>query len=92
MLSFHIHSVQRPPVFDAWIDMYGGEEFAKEVCDYRAMVDVACSTADADEFNRMREHFLMCCRLEHMFWDQAMQCMEWPLFGDGAVTNHSTSS
>lgn len=25
------HSVSRPAEFDAWIDMYGGEDFEKEV-------------------------------------------------------------
>ena len=39
-------SVKRPPPFDAWIDMYGGEDFEKEVKDYIAMVDAACKTAD----------------------------------------------
>lgn len=69
--------------------MYGGEDFAKEVRDYRAMVDVACSTSDADVFGRMREHFLMCCQLEHMFWDQAMECMTWPLFESSNARNGS---
>jgi thiaminase len=66
--------------------MYGGEDFAKEVRDYRAMVDVACGSADTGEFDRMQEHFLTCCRLEHMFWDQAMECMKWPFCVDYNAT------
>lgn len=62
--------------------MYGGEDFGKEVRDYRAMVDVACQAANVDEFKAMQEHFVMCCRLEHMFWDQAMQCLQWPVIGE----------
>jgi len=27
---------------------------------------------------KMEEHFIMCCKLEHMFWDQAEILMKWP--------------
>jgi len=70
-------SVKRPPQFDAWIDMYGGDEFEKEVKDYIAMVDAAVKDADDETVEKMKEHFLMSCRLEHMFWDQAENLMEW---------------
>ena len=39
-------SVTRPPQYDAWIDMYSGEEFEREVNDYIAIVDKAAKTAD----------------------------------------------
>jgi thiaminase/transcriptional activator TenA len=71
-------SVQRPAQFDAWIDMYGGDEFEKEVKDYISMVDAACKTADDATMKEMEKHFMMCCKLEHMFWDQAQLKMEWP--------------
>ena len=29
----------------------------------------------------MEHHFIMSCKLEHMFWDQAVTMMEWPKFG-----------
>ncbi|GKY96829.1 hypothetical protein MPSEU_000642100 [Mayamaea pseudoterrestris] len=72
-------SVTRPAVFDAWIDMYGGEDFAKEVLEYIAMVNAACTDPSADVL-KMKEHFIMCCKLEHMFWDQAGSLMQWPKF------------
>ena len=71
-------SVARPPQFDAWIDMYGGEDFEKEVKDYIAMVDAACKTASPETLAKMEEHFVMCCKLEHMFWDQASDLLQWP--------------
>lgn len=71
-------SVQRPPEYDAWIDMYGGEDFANEVRDYIAMVDAAIQRSSDETVDRMQEHFVMCCRLEHMFWDQASVCLQWP--------------
>eukprot|EP00593_Proboscia_inermis_P001271 CAMPEP_0171297508 /NCGR_PEP_ID=MMETSP0816-20121228/6242_1 /TAXON_ID=420281 /ORGANISM="Proboscia inermis, Strain CCAP1064/1" /LENGTH=127 /DNA_ID=CAMNT_0011771817 /DNA_START=478 /DNA_END=861 /DNA_ORIENTATION=+ len=70
--------VKRCPQFDEWIDMYGGDEFEKEVTDYIEMVDDVASKASAEKVELMKEHFLMCCKLEHMFWDQAMDQMDWP--------------
>lgn len=46
--------------------------------DYIAMVDRACKAADAETLERMEEAFIMCCKLEHMFWDQAEYLIEWP--------------
>ena len=77
----HWFSVKRPPQFDAWIDMYGGDDFEKEVKDYIAMVDAECKTADEAELKEMEKHFLMNCKLEHMFWDQATTMMKWPEVG-----------
>ena len=72
---------KRAPQFDAWIDMYGGEEFEKEVKEYIELVDAECKNADEAELKEMQEHFNMCCKLEHMFWDQASTIMEWPRIG-----------
>jgi thiaminase len=58
--------------------MYGGEDFEKAVIDYIAMVDAACKTADSATLVEMEKNFIMCCKLEHMFWDQASNLMEWP--------------
>jgi len=72
------NSAHRPPQFDAWIDMYGGEDFAREVREYIELVDAACSSADRSTLKEMERHFMMCCKLEHMFWDQANDMLEWP--------------
>lgn len=53
-------------------------EFEKEVKDYIAMVDEACKTADESTLREMEKNFVMSCKLEHMFWDQAQNTMEWP--------------
>jgi thiaminase (transcriptional activator TenA) len=71
-------SVKRPAQYDAWIDMYGGEEFEKEVKDYIAMVDSAIQDADEETRKAMENHFIMSCRLEYMFWDQAQNQLHWP--------------
>lgn len=58
--------------------MYGGEDFESEVRDYIVMVDAACQTVDDATVQEMQKHFIMCCKLEHMFWDQAQTLMDWP--------------
>ncbi|MNN99242.1 Thiaminase-2 [compost metagenome] len=32
-----------------------------------------------EELARMREHFLLSCQLEYMFWDMAFNLEEWPV-------------
>lgn len=80
---------KRPAQFDAWIDMYAGDEFEKEVTDYIAIVDTAIQHNVNNNINKddgmevlmkMKEHFVMCCKLEYMFWDQAQVLMDWPDF------------
>jgi len=73
-------SVKRIPQYDSWIDMYAGEEFEKDTEDYIAMVDTSAQSATEETKLKMKEHFLMCCKLEHMFWDQAQNLIEWPNF------------
>ena len=58
--------------------MYGGEDFEKEVKDYIAMVDAAVQTVNEATLKEIEKHFIMSCKLEHMFWDQAQHKMEWP--------------
>jgi thiaminase (transcriptional activator TenA) len=75
-----VSSVDRRPQYDAWIDMYGGDDFGNSVRDYIALVDTACATASDDTLDEMQKHFNMACKLEHMFWDQASIMMKWPEF------------
>lgn len=71
-------SVARAEPFDEWIDLYASDEFEKEVMEYKEIVDKAVRNVDDETFGRMQEHFTMCCKLEHMFWDQADEMMTWP--------------
>jgi len=56
-----------------------------QVKDYIDVVDSYCKTADAESLKQMEEHFILCCKLEHMFWDQAAEKMQWP----SALSNHN---
>jgi thiaminase len=52
--------------------------FVPKVVDYIALVDDTCKTASAETLQEMEKHFIMSCKLEHMFWDQAEALMDWP--------------
>lgn len=68
----------RLPQFDAWIDLYASDEFEKEVTDYINMVNDVVKDLDEESIAKMEEHFIMSCKLEHMFWDQAEDLIQWP--------------
>ena len=71
-------TVKSNPQFDAWIDMYAGEGFEKEVKDYIDIVDTYAKKSSEETVKKMKDHFIMSCKLEHMFWDQAQDLMVWP--------------
>ena len=72
-------SVDRPPQFDAWIDLYASDEFEKEVSDIISIVNDIAKDLDDEAISKMEEHFIMSCKLEHMFWDQAQELTKWPI-------------
>lgn len=72
-------SVQRPPQYDAWIDMYAGEDFEREVNEFIALVDNLTKGLESDTLKKMEEHFTMSCKLEYLFWDQAQYLMQWSI-------------
>mmetsp|Transcript_6952 Transcript_6952/g.9034 ORF Transcript_6952/g.9034 Transcript_6952/m.9034 type:complete len:227 (-) Transcript_6952:149-829(-) len=71
-------TVTRPRQYDEWIDLCGGESFEAGVMEYIDLVDSYCKTANEVELGRMKDTFALGCKMEHMFWDQAQEKMEWP--------------
>lgn len=47
-------AASRKPQYDAWIDMYAGEEFENEVKDYIAMVNAECERLQAGDDKKKR--------------------------------------
>jgi len=78
--EFKNSGAQRCPQYNAWIDMYASDEFENDVRDYIALVDSAIATAPEEKIRMMKDHFLMSCKLEYLFWDQGWCQMEWPKF------------
>jgi thiaminase (transcriptional activator TenA) len=72
--------------------MYGGDDFEKDVRDYISMVDAACKTATESQLQAMKKHFLMGCKLEYLFWDQATNLMKWPEIGGQKTLSPKTHS
>ena len=52
---------------------------------FRDRADVWAERATATERERMREHFMLSCQLEYLFWDMAYKQEEWPVPLQAAV-------
>ena len=71
----------RPPEYDEWIAMYGGDEFLDAVRRYRALVEHHARTASTDLRDTMRAHFERSTILEFMFWKAPLDpLIDWPRF------------
>ena len=67
------------PRYRAWIDTYGGEEFARVVAEVLAVADEVAHDLGEAERRRARQHFVTTARYEWMFWDAAWRREEWPV-------------
>ena len=59
-----------------------GEDATAKFC---SRVDEWAERATAAERERMKEHFMLSCQLEYMFWDMAYKQEEWPVPLEAAV-------
>ncbi|CAN5809803.1 thiaminase II [soil metagenome] len=67
------------PLYQRWIETYGGEAFDQVVQEVLALTDrVAPELTDAQR-DAMRRRFLTASRYEWMFWDMAFQLQRWPV-------------
>jgi thiaminase/transcriptional activator TenA len=65
------------PLYQRWIDTYGGEEFAAVV---RAVIELTDRLEpSAAEAGRMAERFRTTARYEWMFWDMGWRRESWPV-------------
>ena len=67
------------PLYQRWIDTYGGEEFAAVVSEVLALTDRVGADLGAGERERMRHHFLTTARYEWMFWEMGYRRERWPI-------------
>ncbi|MEX2620875.1 MAG: thiaminase II [Egibacteraceae bacterium] len=67
------------PLYQRWIDTYGGEEFSAIVRDVLAVTDRLGDEVDAVERARMAAHFVTTTRYEWMFWDAGWRQEQWPV-------------
>ena len=63
--------------YRAWINTYGGEEYARSVEKAIAICDELAGLCTAEQQRAMTEAFVMCSKLEWMFWDSAYNLEQW---------------
>jgi len=64
--------------FYEWIHFYGNrtDSITTKFC---TRINEWAKEATEKEKARMKEHFLISCQLEYMFWDMAYKLEEWPI-------------
>jgi thiaminase/transcriptional activator TenA len=65
--------------YQAWIDTYGGEEFAEAVQKAIAICDEAAASCTEDRRQALTEAYALCTNMEWMFWDSAWRLEAWPI-------------
>jgi thiaminase/transcriptional activator TenA len=66
------------PLYQRWIDTYGGEEFGSIVTEALELTDRVGSSVSEMQRSRMRSHFITTSRYEWMFWDMGYSQEQWP--------------
>eukprot|EP00887_Chlorella_sp_A99_P007137 scaffold2.g7137.t1 len=69
----------RHPLYQRWIDQYGGEEFAAVVSKVVALVDEVALELGPQQRAWMEELFVTGCRWEWLFWQGAYEMQTWPV-------------
>jgi thiaminase/transcriptional activator TenA len=67
------------PLYQRWIDTYGGETFAAIVQNVLDLTNRIGSGLGAADRRAMTEHFVATSRYEWMFWDAAFRLETWPI-------------
>jgi thiaminase/transcriptional activator TenA len=67
------------PLYQRWIDTYGGEEFAAVVRAVLDLTDRLSPQLSAAETARMTARFRTTSRYEWMFWDMGWRSEAWPV-------------
>ena len=65
--------------YQAWIDTYGGEEFAAAVQEAIAICDDVAASCTEVQRRAMTEAYVVCTKMEWMFWDSAWKLETWPV-------------
>ncbi len=67
------------PMYQKWIDTYGGEEFGALVEAVLDLTDQTCENLNPAQKARVAEAFVTTSRYEWMFWDAAWRLEGWPV-------------
>ena len=67
------------PLYQRWIDTYGGDEFAAIVRSVLELTERVGKRLSSDEEVKVTEHFVTTSRYEWMFWDGCWRREQWPV-------------
>ena len=67
------------PMYQKWIDTYGGEEFGTLVEAVLDLTDRVCEDLNSSQRARIKEAFVTTSRYEWMFWNAAWKLEGWPV-------------
>src|SRR5215203_4134098 len=67
------------PMYQKWIDTYGGEEFGALVEAVLDLTDRVCEDLNSSQKARVRDAFVITSRYEWMFWNAAWTLEGWPV-------------
>ena len=67
------------PLYQRWIDTYGGEEYAEIVKTVLGLTNEVAKSLREDDKGAMKKHFVTTSRYEWMFWDMGFRCERWPV-------------
>ncbi|MDR1124472.1 MAG: TenA family protein [Deltaproteobacteria bacterium] len=65
--------------YQQWIDTYGGDEYGAAVKKAIAICDEVAAQSDEERRQAMSKAYLMCSKMEWMFWDSASRLEQWPV-------------
>ncbi|MDR2955684.1 MAG: thiaminase II [Prevotella sp.] len=63
--------------YQSWIDTYGGEEFEQSVKTAIAIADELADKCTPAQRKAMTEAYVMCSKMEWLFWDSAWRLEKW---------------
>ncbi len=69
----------RPKIYRQWIEIYASNEFWQPVREQIRLIDHLGPAASGSEKRRMAEYFILSCRYEWLFWEQAYRRVNWPV-------------
>ncbi|MBO1308760.1 thiaminase II [Enterococcus sp. 669A] len=67
------------PLYQRWIETYGGEEAAQGILKERAVLDRLYEASEPEEQQQMLEAFVISSKMEYAFWEMAMKKETWEI-------------
>ncbi len=67
------------PLYQTWIDTYGGEEYGEIVERVLRLTDEVGADVSPNDEAKMTKHFGTTARFEWMFWDMGYRREQWPV-------------